>query len=122
MAPLPSTSSMHAAASYPSTSQHAEYMENYRSALATGQPEWLREFSEPRRMVSPSSLNSDHLPKPAPPTVLTPPPPPRADAGSAHEPFLSHAPPPQDSYIAVETSASEYRLIINLPGYRRDSM
>ncbi|KIP06504.1 hypothetical protein PHLGIDRAFT_72607 [Phlebiopsis gigantea 11061_1 CR5-6] len=67
-----------------------------RAAFASNPPDWLRENSEPRRNAPP--------------------------ANAAHEPFLSHAPPPQDSYIAVETSPSEYRLIVRLPGYRRDSI
>ncbi|EPQ56949.1 hypothetical protein GLOTRDRAFT_115074 [Gloeophyllum trabeum ATCC 11539] len=39
-----------------------------------------------------------------------------------YEPFLSHAPPPGDSWIAVETSQREYRLIVRLPGFRRDGI
>ncbi|KAI0305709.1 hypothetical protein B0F90DRAFT_1603992, partial [Multifurca ochricompacta] len=39
-----------------------------------------------------------------------------------HEPFLSDAPPPPDSWIAVETSPGEYRLIARLPGFRRDAI
>ena len=39
-----------------------------------------------------------------------------------YEPFLSHAPPPADAYITVETTDVEYRLIVRLPGYRRDCM
>jgi hypothetical protein len=62
--------------------------------------------------------------EPEPPTILTPPPPPEADGVShaPHEPFLSHAPPPEDSWIAIETEPSEYKLIIRLPGYDRDAM
>ncbi|OBZ71003.1 hypothetical protein A0H81_09189 [Grifola frondosa] len=62
---------------------------------------------------------------PALPTVLTPPPPPLSqDRGptAPYEPFLSHAPPPQDSYISVETNTGEYRLIVRLPGFSRDSI
>ena len=72
---------------------------------------------------SPGSARS--LPPPAPPTVLTPPPPPLSqDRGPAapYEPFLAHAPPPQDSYIAVDTRPTEYRLVVRLPGFKRDSM
>jgi hypothetical protein len=63
------------------------------------------------------------LPPPAPPTVLDPPP---AHSNSVrgsrpHEPFLSDATPP-DSWIAVETSPVEYRLVVRLPGFRRDAM
>jgi hypothetical protein len=35
---------------------------------------------------------------------------------------LSDAPPPPDSWIAVETSPVEYRLVVRLPGFRRDAM
>jgi HSP20 family molecular chaperone IbpA len=40
----------------------------------------------------------------------------------AYEPFLSHAPPPADSWIEVETTAGEYRLNVRLPGFRRDGI
>jgi hypothetical protein len=65
------------------------------------------------------------LPPPAPPTILDPPP---AQSNSVrrsrapHEPFLSDAPAPPDSWIAVETSPVEYRLVVRLPGFRRDAM
>jgi hypothetical protein len=67
---------------------------------------------------------SRSLPPPAPPTILDPPPA-RNSARSfraPHEPFLSDAPPPPDSWIAVETSQAEYRLNARLPGFRRDAM
>ncbi|KAI0675381.1 hypothetical protein C8Q78DRAFT_540981 [Trametes maxima] len=73
-----------------------------------------------------SSILSDRpLPPPAPPTVLTPPPPPLStDRGptAPYEPFLAHAPAPQDSFIAVDTKPGEYRLIVRLPGFRRDAI
>ncbi|KAF8228876.1 hypothetical protein L208DRAFT_1289202, partial [Tricholoma matsutake] len=40
----------------------------------------------------------------------------------AYEPFLSHAPPPADSWIEVETTTGEYRLNVRLPGFRRDGI
>ena len=124
----PPTAAVPSSASYPqatsSRGRRPGYMAQLpvppRAAFASNPPDWLREYSEPRRSVSQASTEPDGYPMPAPPTVLTPPPPPLSNA--AHEPFLSHAPPPQDSYIAVETSPSEYRLIVRLPGYRRDSM
>lgn len=78
----------------------------------------------PRPMSSGAS-SSHSYPPPAPPTILTPPPVefeanPRTQA--PYEPFLSHAPPPEDSWIAVETSQTEYKLIVRLPGFRRDGM
>ncbi|KZT10788.1 uncharacterized protein LAESUDRAFT_350027 [Laetiporus sulphureus 93-53] len=65
------------------------------------------------------------LPPPAPPVVLTPPPPPLSEGTSErapHEPFLAHEPAPNDSYIAVETNPREYRLLVKLPGFRRDAI
>ena len=92
-----------------------------------------RPFSEPvpnsgaTRHLQPASpaLASRSLPPPAPPTILDPPPVRSSIARSyraPHEPFLSDAPPPPDSWIAVETSPGEYRLIARLPGFRRDAM
>ena len=57
-------------------------------------------------------------PEPPTVTVLTP----AAPLRAAHAPFLSQAPPPQDSYLAVETSPREYQLVARLPGFRRDAM
>lgn len=39
-----------------------------------------------------------------------------------YAPFLSHMPPPADSWIEVETTPAEYRLNIRLPGFKRDGM
>lgn len=39
-----------------------------------------------------------------------------------YAPFLSHAPPPADSWIEVETTPSEYRLNVKLPGFQRDGI
>ncbi|KAI0032102.1 hypothetical protein K488DRAFT_29414, partial [Vararia minispora EC-137] len=39
-----------------------------------------------------------------------------------HESFLSDAAPPPECWIAVETSPSEYNLIVRLPGFRRDAI
>ncbi|KAL5528378.1 hypothetical protein ACEPAF_7514 [Sanghuangporus sanghuang] len=87
--------------------------------------------------VSASSQNSSassSIPPPTPPTVLTPPPPPTDGfsnessesigkrRAAPYEPFLSHAPPPADTYITVETTETEYRLIVRLPGYNRDAI
>ncbi|KAI8992955.1 hypothetical protein BD414DRAFT_291228 [Trametes punicea] len=73
-----------------------------------------------------SSIMSDRpLPPPVPPTVLTPPPPPLStDRGptAPYEPFLANKPPPQDSYIAVDTKPTEYRLVVRLPGFKRDAI
>ncbi|KAJ7693359.1 hypothetical protein B0H17DRAFT_906799, partial [Mycena rosella] len=43
-------------------------------------------------------------------------------SGASYEPFLSHAPPPVDSWIEVETTPAEYRLIVRLPGFKRDGI
>ena len=83
----------------------------------------MRSTHRPRPALPASSGRG--LPSPAPPTILDPPP---AHSNSVHrsraphEPFLSDAPPPPDSWIAVETSPVEYRLVVRLPGFRRDAM
>lgn len=66
---------------------------------------------------------SSYMPPPVPPTILTPPPPPAQDGQhhAPHEPFLAHA-SPRNPEIRVETSRREYKLVVRLPGYRRDSM
>ncbi|KAG5638053.1 hypothetical protein H0H81_002087 [Sphagnurus paluster] len=53
-------------------------------------------------------------PAPEPPTILS--------SATSPSPFLSHAPPPPDSWIQVETLQCEYRLIVRLPGFRRDGI
>ncbi|KAF5357381.1 hypothetical protein D9758_005838 [Tetrapyrgos nigripes] len=40
----------------------------------------------------------------------------------AYAPFLSHLPPPADSWIEVETTPSEYKLNVRLPGFKRDGI
>jgi hypothetical protein len=85
-------------------------------------------FSSPSasatRPVSEGDLPTGMNPPPEPPTILTPPPPPdaRGRSRAPYEPFLSHAPPPEDSWIAIETAPSDYKLVIRLPGYDRDAM
>ncbi|KAI0690280.1 hypothetical protein C8T65DRAFT_711670 [Cerioporus squamosus] len=87
-----------------------------------------RAYSSSARSPDGDSAISDRpLPPPAPPTVLTPPPPLSPlgqDRGpvAPYEPFLAHAPPPQDSYIAVDTKPAEYRLLVRLPGFKRDAI
>ena len=39
-----------------------------------------------------------------------------------HFPFLSHAPPPENSWIEVETLQNEYRLHVRLPGFTREGI
>lgn len=58
---------------------------------------------------------------PEPPRVLTPPPPPEPGR-TPHEVFLCQAPPPPETWIAVETIVSKYVLLVNLPGVERESM
>ncbi|KAJ7646943.1 hypothetical protein FB45DRAFT_732789 [Roridomyces roridus] len=43
-------------------------------------------------------------------------------SGASYEPFLSHAPQPVDSWIEVETTQAEYRLVVRLPGFKRDGI
>ncbi|KAI9463571.1 hypothetical protein BJY52DRAFT_1202879 [Lactarius psammicola] len=102
----------------------------YSPSEASSSRNSRRPISEPvpnsgaPRLPSPA-LASRSLPPPAPPTILDPPPVrssiPRSSR-APHEPFLSDAPPPPDSWIAVETSPGEYRLIARLPGFRRDAI
>ena len=85
-----------------------------------------------------SSSSGYYLQPPEPPTVLPLDPPenddqcqsdsPTQDGSSGnhrqapHVPFLSHGPPPIDSYIEVETTPREYRLHVKLPGFTRDGI
>ncbi|RPD57549.1 hypothetical protein L226DRAFT_301513 [Lentinus tigrinus ALCF2SS1-7] len=100
--------------------EHEEFMSLVASRILD------RAYSSAARSPDASSSISDRpLPPPAPPTVLTPPPPPLSqDRGptAPYEPFLAHAPPPQDSYIAVDTTPAEYRLLVRLPGFKRDAI
>ncbi|KDQ57402.1 hypothetical protein JAAARDRAFT_193736 [Jaapia argillacea MUCL 33604] len=77
-----------------------------------------------RTLEIPRARSASGIPKSAPPTILTPSPleSRRSRRSAAYEPFLSHAPPPIDSWIAVETLAREYRLLVKLPGFRRDAI
>ncbi|KAJ3759076.1 hypothetical protein EV360DRAFT_42612 [Lentinula raphanica] len=47
---------------------------------------------------------------------------PHSNQPPPYAPFLSHMPPPADSWIQVETKPSEYRLNIRLPGFKRDGI
>ena len=40
----------------------------------------------------------------------------------AYVPFLSHAPPPPDSSIEVETTGDAYKLNVRLPGFKREGI
>ncbi|KAF9478804.1 hypothetical protein BDN70DRAFT_788426, partial [Pholiota conissans] len=37
-------------------------------------------------------------------------------------PFLSHVLPPPDSWIQVETTNTEYKLLVRLPGFSREGI
>lgn len=98
---------------------------------STSAPYVATALRDHRSLTSSPSMPSGPIPPPAPPVILTPPPPPSGeqsdgsnDSGPVppHVPFLSHGPLSRDVYIAVETLVREYRLIVRLPGYRRDSM
>ncbi|KAF8197864.1 hypothetical protein BJ912DRAFT_846085 [Pholiota molesta] len=73
-------------------------------------------------------LESDQYPPPEPPTIL--PPDPTHDVTEASEvhnrapymPFLSHVLPPPDSWIQVESTHSEYKLLVRLPGFSREGI
>lgn len=84
--------------------------------------------TQPRRYSPASSFamsdsESSYMPAPVPPTILTPPPPPAQDGRhyAPHEPFLARE-CPHSTEIRVETSRADYKLIVRLPGYRRDSI
>ena len=115
---------------------------SYHQLTASSLAQHTFPSSIPTLSTNSSSRNSSassSLPPPTPPTVHTPPLP-DADALSGRRssngcgtwakfgssapylPFLSHAPPPKDSYISVETMDGEYRLIVRLPGFKRDCM
>ncbi|KAI0786771.1 hypothetical protein C8Q75DRAFT_265791 [Abortiporus biennis] len=82
-------------------------------------------FYRDRSSLTSSISSEQSFPPPAPPTVLTPPPEEMAASNSApHASILSQAGPAREEeiYIAVETVAREYRLLVRLPGYRRDSI
>lgn len=44
-----------------------------------------------------------------------------AERRAPYDSFLCHAPPP-NTWIAVETFQSEYRLLVRLPGFSRDGI
>ena len=41
---------------------------------------------------------------------------------AAHVPFLSHTGPPPGASIRIDGLANEYRVVVRLPGFRRDAM
>lgn len=99
------------------------------SATASSAPAsafWERETMRARRDAPTPRASSESLPPPAPPQVLTPPPPPLSEDAEhgcrPYEPFLAHEPPSNDAWISVETVQREYRLLVRLPGFRRDAM
>jgi len=104
------------------------YSPSEASSSRTGHP-LPENTSDMRSMHRPHpalpSSSSRGLPPPAPPTILDPPPE-RLNSfrrsRAPYEPYLSDAPAPPDSWIAVETSPVEYRLVARLPGFGRDSI
>jgi HSP20 family molecular chaperone IbpA len=93
-------------------------------------PPYSRDLCPDDRMHPPAlsrqSSNSSSYPAPEAPVILTPPTQAERCGEDAHrrapyDSFLCHTPPP-DTWIAVETSPSEYRLIVRLPGFRRDGI
>lgn len=84
---------------------------------------FYRTPSMPFDPFDPSLDSSFDLPPPEPPTILTSPSPTEPRSGPApHEPFLSHAPAPEDAWATIETRPTEYRLVVRLPGFNRQSM
>ena len=111
---------------------HQDHSLALESVGSSSTPFAVASFRDHRALTSSSSIPSGQsMPPPAPPVILTPPPPPTgeqsgggSDSGPVppHVPFLSHGSPSREVYIAVETFLREYRLVVRLPGYRRDSM
>ncbi|KAG2148646.1 uncharacterized protein EDB93DRAFT_1144072 [Suillus bovinus] len=84
--------------------------------------------SPPEDQMQPpaSSSNEGLYPAPEAPVILTPPTQAErcgedATKRAPYDSFLCHGPPP-DTWIVVETSSSEYRLVVRLPGFRRDAI
>ncbi|KAF9227217.1 hypothetical protein BS17DRAFT_695226 [Gyrodon lividus] len=78
------------------------------------------------RALSRATSSASNMPTPEAPVILTPPPQNErsdddAQRRAPYDSFLCHAPPP-DTWIAVETSQSEYSLLVRLPGFRRDGI
>ncbi|KAH7920714.1 hypothetical protein BV22DRAFT_1020725 [Leucogyrophana mollusca] len=77
------------------------------------------------RSLSRSVSANSSYPAPEAPVILAPPPQAESEYSARrrapYDSFLCHAPPP-DTWIAVESSASEYSLIVRLPGFRRDGI
>ncbi|KAH7888877.1 hypothetical protein F5I97DRAFT_1804109 [Phlebopus sp. FC_14] len=129
----PSINTVHDDASKPSTSQHLTPSEPAWTPQATpsSPPPPYSRFLSPEepipstRSLSRTSSSTPSIPAPEAPVILTPPP---QNEGSSdaqrrapYNSFLCHAPPP-DTWIAVETFESEYRLLVRLPGFRRDGI
>jgi len=70
------------------------------------------------------STFASSTPAPEPPVILPPEPTdePSTRSQAPYVPFLSHAPPPPDSWIEVETTHSEYKLHVRLPGFSREGI
>ncbi|KAJ7267541.1 hypothetical protein B0H12DRAFT_1010233 [Mycena haematopus] len=88
-----------------------------RSAMPPPDPPVILPSAEPPRPKEPASPRAAaRAPSLSPTSAST-------RSGSApYEPFLNHAPPPLDSWIEVETTVEEYRLIVRLPGFKRDGI
>lgn len=98
---------------------------SYAPIPSSPPPPYSRDQTHPPAL-SRSSSNSSSYPAPEAPVILTPPTQAErcgedADRRAPYDSFLCHAPPP-DTWIAVETSPSEYRLVVRLPGFRRDGI
>jgi len=71
------------------------------------------------------SHDTTSYPSPDPPVIL----PPENNTSQSsfpsqapYLPFLSHAPPPENSWIEVETLQHEYKLDVRLPGFTREGI
>ncbi|PPQ68036.1 hypothetical protein CVT25_014497 [Psilocybe cyanescens] len=80
-----------------------------------------------RRFMTPAQPPPSSYPPPEPPVILPAEPSDDITMSSSRSqapyvPFLCHAPPPPDSWIQVETTMSEYRLHVRLPGFSREGI
>lgn len=128
--PLPSLPQTNAGIHDPQSKQPSLSNVLSSSQPSSPPPPYSRNTLPDDQMHTPASsgpsFNSSMYPAPEAPVILTPPTQAErrgedANRRAPYDSFLCHSPPP-DTWIAVETSPSEYRLIVRLPGFRRDGI
>ena len=93
---------------------------------AAPRPSHLRQQSFRTLLSQPTAMqnymipshDTTSYPSPDPPVIL----PTENNTSQSYFPFLSHAPPPENSWIEVETLQHEYKLHVRLPGFTRDGI